>query len=179
MKHSLVYRFIMKFINGLIEYYNYSVTKKVVNIILLNVKIAFSESFIYKMLVKNANNFTPKKSSFIIQTFEKIINWIVKVVNSFVSRGLKGSIIISLFSSVYKVIKESKSSFVMNVIISATLVFDIYSIVVGTFTYNKIIFTFVVIALFILNSCTDILTAFKESFIRKSIAKIFEFNFEE
>lgn len=179
MKHSLIYRFIRKLISSLMDYYSCSTTKKIVDVIIVKIKIVFSESLIFKALVKNDNSLRPKKNSFIIHTFEGIINWTIKEINSFVSKGFKGSIVVSLFNSVSKAVKERKGSFVMNVIVSAVIIFDIYSIIVGAFTFNKIIFTLGVIALFILNWCTDILTAFRESFIRKSIDKIFEFNIEE
>lgn len=179
MKHSLIYRFIRKFISGLMDYYSCSTTKKIIDIIIVKIKIIFTESLIFKALVKNDNNLRPKKASFIIHTFEEIINWIIKAINSFVSKGFKGSIVVSLLGSISKAVKERRGSFVMNVIVSAVIIFDIYSIIIGAFTFNKIVFTLGVIALFILNWRTDILTAFKESFIRKSIDKIFEFNIEE
>ncbi|MFA5524405.1 MAG: hypothetical protein WDA24_08600 [Tissierellales bacterium] len=179
MKHSLIYRFVSKLINNIIEYYRYSTIKKIIDIIIVKIKIVFGESLFFKALARNDNSFKSKRSSFIIKALEVIINWIIKTINTFVSKGLKGSIVVGLFNSVQKVIKERKSFFVMNVIVSAVIIFDIYAIIIGAFTLKKLIFTLGVMTLFVLNCCTDILTAFKESFVRKSIDKIFEFNIEE
>lgn len=179
MKHSIIYKVINKVISNLVSYYNSSLTRRAVNKILIIITMIFSDSVVFKMLTNSDYSIDSKKRSSIINISEKVFNWTVKNINSFMKKGINGSIALNLLSFNKKAPKQSKGLFYIYMMTSTIIFYDIYSIATGAFSMNKAVVTFAAISLLVFNKYADISIAFRESIIRKIINEITEFHVEE
>lgn len=179
MENSLILSFFKRIISNLVKYYDYSLTKKYINNFFVKIRLCFDGSIILNSIVKKDNSLETKRKSILIEASESTINFVVNRFNNLFRKGFKGSFVIKLYNNIEKSMKDNICSFIIYAMISAVLFYDIYSLAIGNFSTKKIIVTLLVAALFLLNLYTDILNAFQESFIKKSLVKIFEFNLEE
>jgi hypothetical protein len=178
MKNSFIINIIYRLFVAITEFYKFSYTNKAINKISLTLKRYFSNSAIYKILTKNITG-KNTEHSLIVQLLEKLLQSIIKPLNSIFLKGMNGSLFFRLIRSFENAVKNNSLSFITYIIIGFIIVINGIYILKGIINFKLIMISIILVVLSALFSYLDVRTGIKNSFIIKGFTKILGTGFEE
>lgn len=178
MKNSFIINILYRLFVAITEFYKFSYTNRAINKISSTLKRYFSNSAVYKTLTKNTTG-KNSENSLIVKLLEKLLQSIIKLLNSIFLKGMNGSLFFGLIESFKNAVENNSLYFITYAIIGFTIVFNGIYILKGIINFQLIMISVVVVVLSALFSYFDVRTGIKNSFIIKGFIKILGTGFEE